>query len=297
MKNPLPFLCALGLAAFTGAAGADDCGSLHSLEWLLGEWFADGDESSFLESWTALGPGTWEGRGVETSKSNPAKQSSEELRLVEMDDAVFYIAKVRHNELPVAFRLVECGDGQLAFTNPAHDFPRRLDYSRQPDGQLEVRVSDGAGKGFTLDFARVRDSTLDDAHVAAGAEREGAVLAAEDSRFAAMVAGDPQAMRRWLADDLAYVHSTGAVETREGLIEAIGSGKLRYFAIEPAERRVVVTGPDTAYVIGVARLKAEAGPTTVDFRARYLALYGRDGGDWRLRAWQSLRLPDSEMAK
>ena len=287
MRNPFPFLCALCLAAFTGSAGAGECGSLNSLEWLLGEWVADGDESSFHESWTALGPGTWEGRGVETSKSDPGKQSSEELRLVEMGGAVFYIAKVRHNELPVAFRLVECGNGRLAFTNPAHDFPRRLDYTHRPNGHLEVRVSDGAGKGFTLDFARA----------AASAEAEGAVLAAEDARFAAMVTGDPQAMRRWFADDLAYVHSTGAVETREGLIEAIRGGKLRYFAIEPAERRVILTGRDAAHVIGVARIKAEAGPTTVDFKARYLALYGRDGGEWRLRAWQSLRLPDSEMAK
>ncbi|MGH8243437.1 MAG: DUF6265 family protein [Steroidobacteraceae bacterium] len=287
MRNPFPLLCALCLAAFTGAAGADQCGSLHSLEWLLGEWFADGDESNFLESWTALGPATWEGRGVETSKSDPGKQSSEELRLVEMDGAVFYMAKVRYNELPVAFRLVECGGGQLAFTNPAHDFPRRLDYTRRPNGHLEVRVSDGAGKGFTLDFTRV----------AASADVERAVLAAEDARFAAMVAADPQGMRRWLADDLAYVHSTGAVETRERLIEAIRGGKLQYFTIEPSERRVVVTSRDAAHVIGLARIRAQAGPTTVDFKARYLALYGRSGGDWRLRAWQSLRVPDPEVAK
>src|SRR5688572_10646205 len=142
VKNPFPFLCAVCLAAFASAAGADECGSLHSLEWLLGEWVADGDESSFHESWTALGPGTWEGRDVETSTSDPGKQSSEELRLVEMGGHVFYISKVRHNELPVAFRLVACGDGQLAFTNPAHDFPRRLDYTRRPDGHLEVRISD-----------------------------------------------------------------------------------------------------------------------------------------------------------
>ncbi|MGH8203323.1 MAG: DUF6265 family protein [Steroidobacteraceae bacterium] len=287
MRNPFPFLCALCLAAFTGVAGAGECDSLTSLEWLLGEWVADGDESSFHESWTALGPETWEGRGVETSKSDPGKQSSEELRLVEMGGAVFYVAKVVHNELPAAFRLVECGDGQLTFTNPAHDFPRRLDYTRRPNGHLEVRVGDGAGKGFTLDFTRV----------AASADVERAVLAAEDARFAAMVAADPQAMRRWLADDLAYVHSTGAVETREGLIESIRGGKLRYFTIEPSERRVVVTGRDAAHVIGLARIRAQAGPTTVDFKARYLALYGRSGGDWRLRAWQSQRLPDPEMAK
>jgi hypothetical protein len=281
MGFPARFLLAAGLAIHAGAAVAADCASLASMDWLLGEWLADGGKSTWRESWVPAGPATWEGVGVETSKADPAKSSAEDLRLVEMGGAVFYVAKVGHNELPVAFRLVECGDGSLTFTNPAHDFPRRLDYARQPDGGLQVRVSDGGAKGFTLEFARV----------AGRAEAEGAVLEAEDARFAAMVAADPQALRRWLAEDLAYVHSTGAVETREGLIDEIGRGTLRYFAIDPSERRVVFSGADAAHVLGFARIKAQAGPATVDFRARYLAVYGRSGGAWRLRAWQSLRLP------
>ncbi len=143
--------------------------------------------------------------------------SAEELRLVEMADGVFYIAKVTHNELPVAFRLSECADGRFAFVNPTHDFPKRLDYVRQGEDRLVVRVSDGADKGFTLNFTRTQVP-------AASAD---AVLAAEDARFAAMVAADPEAMRRWFADDLAYVHSTGSVEDREQLIASILSGKLQ----------------------------------------------------------------------
>jgi hypothetical protein len=281
MGFPARFLLAALLAIRASAAVAGECGSLAQLDWLAGEWLADGRESTWRESWVPAGPATWEGVGVETSKADPAKSTAEDLRLVEMGGAVFYVAKVGHNELPVAFRLVECDDGRLVFTNPAHDFPRRLDYLRQPDGHLRVRVSDGGEKGFTLDFARVSGN----------AEAEGSVLAAEDARTAAMVAADGQAMRRWLAEDLAYVHSTGAVESRDGLIEAIEGGKLRYLAIEPSERRVVFSGPDAAHVIGLARIHARAGPATVDFRARYLAIYGRSGGAWRLRAWQSLRLP------
>ncbi len=110
-----------------------------------------------------------------------------------MADGVYYLSKVTHNELPVAFRLSECADGRFVFVNPAHDFPKRLDYVREGEDRLKVRVSDGADKGFTLDFARmpVPAADLD------------AVLAAEDARFAAMVAADPEAMRRWFADDLA----------------------------------------------------------------------------------------------
>jgi hypothetical protein len=269
------------LAACADAAGAAECGSLDAMRWLLGEWLADGKTSTWHETWTETGAKTWEGRGTETPKADPGKASIEELRLVEMGDGVFYVAKVSHNDLPVAFRLVECGDGRLVFTNPAHDFPRRLEYERQPDERLRVRASDGANSGFTRDFVRQRSLPPADA----------TVLAAEDARFAAMVAADQAGMRRWLAEDLRYVHSTGIVVNREQLIEGIASGKLSYHAVTPAGRRVRFLGPAAAIVEGEARIRAEAGATLTDFQSRYLAVYVLDGGDWRLRAWQSLRLP------
>jgi ketosteroid isomerase-like protein len=269
------------LALWTGIAGASECNSLASLDWLLGEWLAEDGKITWRESWTAIGPKTWEGRGVESSKSEPGNQNSEELRIVEMGGSVFYLAKVTHNELPIPFRLVECGDRRLVFANPAHDFPRRLDYERQPDGRLRVRVSDGADKGFTLDFARLPSASPD----------TGAVLAAEDARFAAMVAADAEVMRRYFAEDLAYVHSTGRVVNRDQLIDEIRDGKLLYRAIKPSERQVDVMGPDAAVVRGLARIEASADAKPVEFQARYLAIYAREGGTWRLRAWQSLRLP------
>jgi hypothetical protein len=156
MKNQLTPACLLlaVIAAWSGPARASECGSLESMTWLLGEWLAADDKNTWHESWTAISPQTWEGRGVETSKANPGKQGMEELRLVEMGGSIFYLAKVTHNEGPIPFRLVECGDGRLVFANPAHDFPRRLEYQRQADGRLLVRISDGADQGFTLDFAR-----------------------------------------------------------------------------------------------------------------------------------------------
>jgi len=274
-------LLAASLALSALPAAAVECRTLAPLEWLLGEWVADGEKSTFRESWAARGPQTWEGRGVETSRADPAKSSGEVLRLVEMADGVFYLSKVMHNELPVAFRLSECADGRFVFVNAAHDFPKRLDYVREGEGRLKVRVSDGADRGFTLDFTRTPAP-------AAGLD---AVLAAEDSRFAAMVAADPQAMRRWFAEDLVYVHSTGVVEDREQLIAAIVGRKLQYLAIEPSTRRVVFQGADAVFVHGLVHIMARAGDKPLEFRARYLAVYGLQDADWRLRAWQSLRLP------
>jgi hypothetical protein len=65
----------------------------------------------------------------------------------------------------------------------------------------------------------------------------------------------------------------------------------RYLAIDPLERRVAMTGEDSALVQGLADMRVLAGPRRLEFRARYLAVYDLEDGAWRLRAWQSLRLP------
>ena len=281
MRHPAFQLPAAALVLLSGPAFADTCHTLASLDWLLGQWVAEGSKSTIRESWTARSTTTWEGEGTEASREEPARTSREDLRLVVMSDAVYYVAKVAHNELPVAFRLSECADDRLVFVNPAHDFPRRLDYVREGGDRMSVRVSGGADQGFTLNFARVP----------APPSPASAVLAAEDARFAAMVAADPDAMRRWLAEDLSYVHATGRVENREQLVESILSGKLRYLAFGPTERQVGFQGSGTAIVQGLARIQARAGDQLADFPARYLAVYVMEDGAWRLRAWQSLRLP------
>ena len=144
-----------------------------------------------------------------------------------------------------------------------------------------MRVSDGAEKGFTLEFARAPSSTA----------TSDAVLAAEDARFAAMVQGNADAMRPWFADDLLYVHSTGAVEDREQLIASITSGRMRYVSVEPVDRRVIHSAAGLRHRAGPRPIPGDGGTTPLEFQARYLAVYGLDEGGWRLRAWQSLRLP------
>jgi len=265
-------------ALIPATAGAG-CDSLDSLRWLLGDWVADGSKSSFHESWRELGPEDWQGTGIERLKADGAIDGSEDLRLVEMDGGVFYVSKVRHNELPVAFRLTSCADGAFAFENAAHAFPRRLEYRHGGGDVLSVRVSDGGENGFMLEFRR------------AAAPATPAVLAAEDARFAAMIAADAPAMERWLAADLVYAHSTGLVQDRPQLMATIADGRTRYVAITPAEREVVALGPVAAFVRGRGRFQVAAGETPIDMQARYLAVYVLRDGRWQLRAWQSMQIP------
>jgi hypothetical protein len=147
-----PILCGLLLAA-AGAAHAGPCRSLADLRWLLGEWRTAAGDRIVTETWREASPVTFEGRGETRRRDSDAVLDGEDLRLVAMSGAVFYVAKVAHNDFPVAFRLTGCAPGRLVFENPGHDFPQRLEYTRQPDGGLEVVVSDGGTRGFTLSFA------------------------------------------------------------------------------------------------------------------------------------------------
>jgi len=281
MKRTFLLLAMTLATPVAGAADAAECGSLDRLRWLLGDWTADGGKKSFHESWVEVGPRTFEGTGIERSQADGAVQGGEVPRLVEMAGGVYYLSKVTHNDLPVAFRLNACSDGRFVFDNPAHDFPKRLEYRLEPDGRLTVSVSDGAEKGFALNFKRN----------AAVTDAAAPVLEAEDARFAAMVAADSADMRRRFAADLVYVHSSGQVESREQLIDSIVSGRSRYVAVHPVEREVVLMGDAVAIVRGRGRFQVAVGGNDLDLQIRYLAVYGQVDGAWLLRSWQSLRVP------
>lgn len=283
MKKALAMIALMSAAAHAEAVHAA-CDSLEDLRWLLGNWIAEGSKSSFHESWREAGPHTFEGAGVEQSKADGAVKGSEDLRLVQTAGEVFYVSKVSHNDLPVAFRLTACSDGRFVFENAAHDFPRRLEYRRDADDRLMVEASNGAGKGFGLDFGRV-------AADAVPVDPAARVLAAEDARFAAMLSADAAAMRHWFAPDLHYTHSTGQVENRDQFIDSIASGRLRYLSVTTSDRKVSMLGANAALVRGRARMRAARGEATIELQIRYLAVYRWLDGNWVLQAWQSTTLP------
>jgi hypothetical protein len=106
-----------------------------------------------------------------------------------------------------------------------------------------------------------------------------------------MMAGDAEGLQRALADDLQYVHATGVSESRDELIASITSGRVRYRAVTGLERQVVMLAPEAALVRGTGRFEVFTGTLPLDLKLRYLAVYGREEGAWRLKSWQSLRQP------
>jgi ketosteroid isomerase-like protein len=118
------------------------------------------------------------------------------------------------------------------------------------------------------------------------------VLAADDRRFAAMQKGDWAGLEAVLAADLTYVHSTARLESRAEHVGNLRAGKPHYRGIAPRERRVRVHG-DVGVVNGVSEMYVENAGKEQRFTVRYLAVYARSGGAWRMIAWQSTRVPDA----
>jgi len=109
-------------------------------------------------------------------------------------------------------------------------------------------------------------------------------------RREAMVHADVAALRELFADGLRYGHANGEVHAKEELLGLLGSGRLDYKAIDVAESETrelagawVVTGRQTVLVVSRGR--------EVTSHSVFTAVYMREGGAWRLVAYQSTPSP------
>ena len=129
------------------------CDSLEIVSWMLGEWVSENSSSVTVENWEKVSEHSFEGFGKTKSADSDKVKSYESLRLVEMSGQIYFIAKVGHNELPIAFALTTCSDSMAVFENPDHDFPKKIDYKLQSHDRISVTVSSG-DDGFRIEFAK-----------------------------------------------------------------------------------------------------------------------------------------------
>jgi hypothetical protein len=138
------------------AQTSGDSGKLLSSHRVLGEWHSEINTSVIIEYWEKVSENTFKGYGKTINKLDEKVTSFESLRLVEMSGEEFYIAKVSHNNYPVAFKLVEQNDSLLIFENKDHDFPKNIEYSFIGKDRMNVKVGDG-DKQFTINFTRMEN--------------------------------------------------------------------------------------------------------------------------------------------
>lgn len=137
----LPTLLVLFAAGIAHAGGPAI--ELERMGWITGTWqridLPSGDVG--YEHWQATEPSGYAGIGVHERADG--RRFEEKLSLVVRDGAVHYVADTPQNPQPVAFRLTGISDTSIAFENPEHDFPKKIEYRRDGERALTVRISAG----------------------------------------------------------------------------------------------------------------------------------------------------------
>jgi len=117
------------------------------------------------------------------------------------------------------------------------------------------------------------------------------VLELEELRRQTLLADDLSALQGLLADDLVYVHSTGACDRKDSYLAKLSSGSLRYLELNFSELHVqvlqqsaVVSGRMAAVIMKDGQRKNVA--------SLFMTVWGCGAdGAWRLHAHQGTTLP------
>jgi len=117
---------------------------------------------------------------------------------------------------------------------------------------------------------------------------ESEIRSLDARRLAALTQGDVRSLDDLLAKDLAYTHASGWRQTKAEFLSSIRSGELKFHTFNMRDVSVRVYG-DTVIVTGGADAKVNSKGQELDVRLLFLEVYVKEGGRWRLAAWQSTR--------
>lgn len=125
------------LLAWPNAASAQP---LSDLAWLKGCWRFERDGDVVTESWIA--PEAPVMLGFATTRRAGELRFWEQTRIVSDADGIAFVA-MPNGGSAVRFALADRSERRVAFANPTHDFPQRVEYAR--DGDALTAVASGAG--------------------------------------------------------------------------------------------------------------------------------------------------------
>jgi len=144
-------LLTLGLlAVFTNHASGADSAATANLGWLSGHWCLESGGALIEELW--LSPRGNLMLGVGRTVKGGKTVTFEFMRIESGADGTNYISQ-HDGAVPVTFRLTASGADWARFENPAHDFPKRVEYRRMPNGiQAEIAGPGKDGKDVVIPF-------------------------------------------------------------------------------------------------------------------------------------------------
>jgi hypothetical protein len=146
-NNLLPFSVVALSATLSLAASA---GAKTDLHWFTGHWCAESGGKFIEEHW--LAPRGDILLGLSRTVKGAKTASFEFLRIEWTGGVPSYIAQPQ-GQPPVAFKLTASGTDWARFENPAHDFPKRVEYRRTAGGlYAEIAGPGEGGKELKIPF-------------------------------------------------------------------------------------------------------------------------------------------------
>ncbi len=112
------------------------------------------------------------------------------------------------------------------------------------------------------------------------------VNAAEEARYAVMIAQDRGALAAVLADEFIYHQPSGKVQNKAGYIEQVTGGDVRIRKAERYDIQIHVYG-DTATATGSTKVDVELKGEPKQFDLRFLDVWVKRDGRWQIVARQS----------
>jgi hypothetical protein len=118
-------------------ATAQNNASLANYSWLAGCWSVTTGPVQIEEQWTTPKGNIMTGMGRTVKNGNTV--FFDFFRIEARKDGVFYVAQPKGNP-PTEFKLVSSDPNKLVFENLHHDFPKRVIYTREANGNVTARV-------------------------------------------------------------------------------------------------------------------------------------------------------------
>ena len=115
-------------------------------------------------------------------------------------------------------------------------------------------------------------------------------LAAEAARYAAQMANDFASMERLFAEDLVYIHSSTAVDTKASFIESMRSGTVRYRSMSLGDVTVRCYG-GLAVISGRAGFEVTVRGQAMTMDLLFHALWAKRASGMQFVSWQATRVP------
>jgi hypothetical protein len=117
--------------------------TLQDFAWLAGHWRIEQGARQVDEQWMAPAGGLMMGmaRNVQDGK---VREYEFTLLRQDPNGDIYYVASPS-KQSETAFKLTSLSRGEAVFENPAHDFPKKVVYTRRPDGSLLAAI-EGPGR-------------------------------------------------------------------------------------------------------------------------------------------------------